>query len=275
MRLAYHTITWGGVAGHASGVTSIKDLFYRAGGSMEQAIRDIGAAGYEGVEMFDGNLVDFAERPEALRDLLTGAGVELVSVYTGANFVYADVLPDELARITRAAELAATFGAGRLVVGGGGTRAAGVLDSDYDRLGSALDRVCEIAEAHGLEASYHPHLSTIVESPAQLHRLLQVTRIGLCPDTAHLAAGGGDPAALIGAYPERIRHVHLKDFRPEPFAFLPLGEGVLDLPDILAAVRESGYDSWLVVELDDYDGDPARAAAISKERLDRLLSDRA
>ncbi len=40
MRRRYHSIT-GGVVGHAQGVTSGKDLFYRANGSMPQALRDI------------------------------------------------------------------------------------------------------------------------------------------------------------------------------------------------------------------------------------------
>jgi inosose dehydratase len=272
MRLGYSSITWGGVVGDATGVTSVKDLYYRANGSMETAVHDIGAAGYSGTEMFDGNLVDYAERPDELRRLLMEANIELVSVYTGANFIYADILPDEMHRIERAAGLASTFGAERLVVGGGARRAAGTTDEDYRRLGESLDRVVEIAGRFGLSASYHPHLSTIVESPAELERIMQLSNIAFCPDTAHLAAGGGDPAALIRAYPDRVRHVHLKDFRAEPFQFLPLGEGDLDLPDILAAVQESGYDSWLVVELDSYDGDPADAARISKAYLDRLLS---
>jgi inosose dehydratase len=273
MRLGHHSITWGGVVGDPSGVTSVKDLFYRANGSMEQAVADIAAAGYQGTEMFDGNVADYADRPDELRRLLEGAGVELVSVYTGANFIYADVLPDEMYRINRAAELAATFGAERLVVGGGARRAAGTEDSDYDRLGSALDRVVDIAESHGLSASFHPHLGTIVENPDEVERLLQRTRIGFCPDTAHLAAGGGDPASLIRAYPDRIRHVHLKDVRTEPLRFLPLGEGTLDFRDIVRAVRESGYDSWLIVELDSYDGNPRDAAEISKRFLDKLLLD--
>src|SRR5689334_25422739 len=99
MRLGYHSITWGGVVGDATGVTSVKDLYYRANGSMEQAVRDIAAAGYQGTEMFDGNLVPYADRPDDLHRLLRTAGLELVSVYTGANFVYPDVLPDELYRV--------------------------------------------------------------------------------------------------------------------------------------------------------------------------------
>lgn len=272
MKLGYHSQTWGGVVGHPVGVTSIKDLFYRTNGSMEHAIRDISAAGYAGTEMFDGNLVDYADQPHVLLDALTEANLELVSVYSGANFIYADVLPDELHRIHRASELAATFGAERLVVGGGARKAAGTSDEDYLRLGEALNQVTEIAAGYGLSATYHPHLSTIVESPDELERLMTNTVIGFCPDTAHLAAGGGDPAALIRRYPNRVRHVHLKDFRQDPFQFLPLGEGDLDFPDILQAIRESGYDSWLMVELDSYDGDPKEAAEISKKYLDQLLS---
>lgn len=272
MRIGYHTITWGGVVGDATGVTSVKDLYYRAAGSMEQAITEIGSLGYDGVEMFDGNVVDYAERPDELRGLLDRAGVELVSVYTGGNFVYDDILPDELHRVARAAGLAQTFGAGSLVVGGGARRAAGTTPADYDRLGAALDRVTDIADDHGLVACYHPHLSTIVESPGQLDQLMPRTRIGFCPDTAHLAAGGGDPAALIRRYADRVRHVHLKDVRTNPLQFLPLGQGDIDFTDVFSAVHDSGYDGWLLIELDSYDGDPREAAAASKTYLDTLLA---
>jgi inosose dehydratase len=111
-----------------------------------------------------------------------------------------------------------------------------------------------------------------VENPDELAKIMSRSRIGFCPDTAHLAAGGGDPAELIRRYPDRIRHVHLKDLRREPFSFQPLGQGELDFTDVLAAVREVGYDRWLVVELDAYDGDPAEAARISKTFLEKALT---
>lgn len=266
MRVGYHSITWGGVTGDATGVTSVKDLVYRVPGDMHRALRDIAAAGYEGVEMFDGNVAELATELPAL---LAETGLALVGVYTGANFVYDDALPDELHRVRRAAELAQTFGAEQLVVGGGARRATGTPDSDYDRLAAALDTVDDIAREHGVVACYHPHLSTIVEGPDEVETIFTRSRIGFCPDTAHLAAGGGDPAALIRRFPDRIRHVHLKDLRDG--VFLPLGEGDVDFTDVLAAVREVGYDRWLTVELDFYDGDPAEAARISRRFLDEAL----
>ena len=80
MRLGYHTITWGGVVGDATGVTSVKDLFYRVNGPMDRAIADIASLGYEGVEMFDGNVADYADRPDQLRDMLASATPALASM---------------------------------------------------------------------------------------------------------------------------------------------------------------------------------------------------
>lgn len=272
MRLSYQTITWGGVVGHPVGVTSVKDLFYLANGSTEAAVRDIAAAGYTGVEMFDGNLRAYEDRPDDLRRLLDDAAVSLVAAYTGANFVYRDILDDEFWRIEKAATLAASFGASTLVVGGGAQRASGTTREDYDRLAAALDRVVVIAERHGLVASYHPHLTTIVERPEQVDLILSLSRIGFCPDTGHLAAGGGDPVDLIARHADRVTHVHLKDFTAEPFGFHPLGRGSVDFPGVVRALHAAGYDGWVTVELDEYDGAPMAAAAASFGYLQSLIS---
>lgn len=272
MRLSYQTITWGGVVGHPVGVTSIKDLFYLANGSSETAIREIAGAGYAGVEIFDGNLRQYEDRPDEFRRVLDEAGVSLAAVYSGANFVYRDILEDEFWRIEKAATLAATFGATNLVVGGGAKRAARTTDDDYQRLAEGLDRVADVAERHGLRASYHPHLTTIVEGPDQIDRILSMTKIGFCPDTGHLAAGGGDPVDLIRRHADRVTHVHLKDFTPEPFGFHPLGRGTVDLPGVVDALVEMGYDGWVTVELDEYDGEPAAAAAESSGYLQTLMA---
>jgi inosose dehydratase len=273
VKLGYHSITWGGVLGHPVGVTSIKDLFYCGVGDMADAASDIAEAGFTGTEMFDGDVAKYADHPEDLLGLLRENNLELVSVYTGANFVYADILPDEMDKISRAIELAVQFGAERLVVGGGARRAAGTTDDDYVALGKGLDRVSDMAAEKGLVATFHPHLTTIVENPSELERIMTLSHIAFCPDTGHLAAAGGDPAALIRAYPGRIKHVHLKDWQPEPFTWTPLGDGTLDFTDIVRAVTEIGYDSWLMVELDEYPGSKLDAARRSKAHLDQIVAE--
>lgn len=269
MKLAYHTNTWGGVAGDPAGVTSVKDLYYLANGSTEEALRDISAVGYEGFELFDGNLVQYADRENELRGSMEELGLEMVGVYSGANFIYGEILAEELGRIETAARLAARFGAEHLVVGGGAVRAAGIRDGDYRLLGEGLERVVDLAERVGLTASFHPHLGTCAQSPEQIARTFEYTGIGFCPDTAHLEAGGGDSADLIRTYRDRLRYVHLKDLGDGDF--LPLGRGGLDMRGILDALEEVGYDGWIAVELDAYD-DPKEGARRSKKFLDDATS---
>src|SRR5690349_10457553 len=95
------------------------------------------------------------------------------------------------------ARLAAEFNATYLVVGGGAVRSTGIREQDYQQLGQALEQVADMASRIGLIATYHPHLGTCVQAPDQLEKLFQYTSIGLCPDTAHVQAGGGDPTAIL------------------------------------------------------------------------------
>ena len=265
MKFAYHTITWGGVVGHPAGVTSVKDLHYLANGSTEEALRGVSEAGYEGFELFDGNLAEYAGREDNLRGFSQELGLQMVAVYSGANFIFPEILDEELSRIGAAARLAASFGAEHLVVGGGAVRAAGIQDEDYRKLGKGLERVVALADEAGLVASYHPHLGTCVESPEQLAKTFEYTGIAFCPDTAHLEAGGGDSADLISLYGDRIRYVHLKDYGDGDF--LPLGQGRLDFGRIMGALEGIGYDGWITVELDSYEGSPKEAARVSRKFL--------
>ncbi|WP_309086665.1 sugar phosphate isomerase/epimerase [Chelativorans sp.] len=252
IKLAYHANCWGPLGGHAVGVTSITQLTYVTFGDMERAIAEIGDAGYQGVEIFDGNLLHYQGRLPELRSALQRAGLTLVATYSGGNFIFDEILGEELAQIERAAGAAAELGAVHLVVGGGAKRARGTLPTDIPKLGAALEKVVEIAKRAGLKAHYHPHLSTIVEGPKEVAEVFKHTSINFCPDTAHLAAAGGDPAELVRQLAGRISYVHLKGLRRAPFGFTPLDEGDLDNGDVIDALLENGFDGWITAELDSW-----------------------
>jgi inosose dehydratase len=263
---AYQANCWGVLGGEPVGVTSIKDLFYRTFGDITRAIAEISQAGYQAIEVFDGNLVQYEGKLDELRTSLNDSGVSLLAVYSGGNFIFPEILPEELWRIRKAADLAAELGAEHLVVGGGAKRSVAATGEDYARLGAALDQVADLAEERGLLAHYHPHLTTMAETPEQVRKVFSSSKIHFCPDTAHLFAAGGDPAKLILEHAGRVRYVHLKDFRREPFAFLPLGEGQLDMNAILQALITIQYNGWIAVELDAYE-DPKTGAEISMRYL--------
>jgi inosose dehydratase len=266
VKLACHANCWGPLGGHPVGVTSVKDLFYRTFGDMPRAFAEIAAAGYQAVEIFDGNLIEHADRISDFRTLLSYQGLSLISVYSGSIFIFPEILEEEFWRIEKAAALAAEAGAIHFVVGDGAKRATGVRDGDYERLGGALDRVADVAERHGLSAHYHPHLTTMAETPEEIRRVFAHTRIGFCPDTAHLAAAGGDPAALIAEHYSRVTFVHLKGWQRSPFAFTPIDRGDLDLRPTLAVLRERSFDGWIAVELDSW-SDPKAGASASRAWL--------
>jgi len=268
--LGYHANCWGPLGGHPVGVTSIKDLFYKTFGDMATAFTEIGEAGYQGVEVFDGNLIDYDGRIADLRRELADAGVKLVAAYSGGNFIFPDILAEEFWRIEKTAALAAEAGAIHLVVGGGAKRSAGPREDDYRRLGDALDRVVDIAGRHGLQAHYHPHLTTLAETTEQVRKIFGLTGIGFCPDTAHLAAAGGDPAALLEEHWGRITYVHLKGWQRNPFAFTPLGQGDLDLGPTIRLLAARGFEGWITVELDSW-ASPKQGAQDSLAYLQRVL----
>jgi inosose dehydratase len=261
-KLAYHANCWGPLGGDAVGVTSVSQLTYRTFGDMERAIAEIGSLGYAGVELFDGNLLDCHGRRSVFGAALSSAGVRLVATYCGANFIFAEVLDQELARIARAADAAADLGAEHLVVGGGAKRFDGLQPDDHKRLAEGLDKVVAIAGARGLRAHYHPHLTTIVEGPAEVDKIFALTSIDFCPDTAHLAAAGGDVPAMIRKHSKRISYVHLKGWRKNPFTFTPLDEGDLDMSAIMRALADIRFSGWIAAELDSWP-DPKEGAAKS------------
>ena len=69
----------------------------------------------------------------------------------------------------------------------------------------------EITEEYGLVACFHPHLGSIAEKPEEIDALFAASDIKICPDLAHLKAGGYDPLTFIKKYYDRIAFIHLKD----------------------------------------------------------------
>ena len=270
MKFAYEANAWGGVVGTPGAVTDLGSGFYVTPGDVHQTVQAIAAAGYSGIELFDGNLLPFEESIDDFVSIVQANGLEITGVYTGGHFIYPDAQEDELVRFDRSIRLAALAGARHYVVGGGAVRSTGPRAQDYEVAGAFLDIVAERARAAGLIPSYHPHLGSIAQAPDQIDALFAATSIGLCADVAHIAAGGGDPVAVIQKYADRLAYVHLKDLDQKTNAFLPLGAGDLDLNAIIAEVVDAGYHDWITVELDGYEGDNDEAARKSLTFLQNL-----
>ena len=69
------------------------------------------------------------------------------------------------------------------------------------------------------------------------------------------------------------RHYHLEDIAAtRVHQHLVPGCGAIDFTATLAAIRDTGYDGWLTVELYPYLDDPDAAAREAKEFYDRTVA---
>ncbi len=90
-------------------------------------------------------------------------------------------------------------------------------DEGWAAFGERLTALAEMTLTAGLRLVYHHHMGTIVESEAEIDRLMAVTGepAHLLLDTGHATFAGADPVALARRHRARISHFHAKDIRPE------------------------------------------------------------
>ncbi len=288
-RLGFAPIAWNN--------EDLKDL--RPPVRFATVLDEVAAAEYTGTELGDG----FPRDARALRAALADRGLSLPSAWCGLALVGPGTLDADLEHVRRICGLLADVGAQFVNLANHGTPetkavAGRVGEQGVPRLSPAardalLERVvraAEIARAAGLQALFHQHAGTWVESRDELDCLLQgtdPTLLRLCWDVGHATYAGIDPIDVVRTYPERIAYIHLKDVDGQVLAdvrrerlgfdegirrrvFTEVGRGVLDVPGLLAALRAIGYDGWLMVEQDSTWLEPIESARVSRDYLRRL-----
>jgi inosose dehydratase len=208
--------------------------------SPDAVLDAIEAAGYDGTEL---GPLGYLGEAGILRERLSSRGLDLAG-----GFI-------ELGRgaLEQTLDLLQRFGA-KPVLADAGPRDG---EADWD----LIVRAAQAARARGLEPTFHHHMGTRVQTPAEVEELLERTDVGLLLDTGHLMAAGGDPVQGLRDWRARIDHLHVKDVRLDVLraapdwdtawrggVFCELGGGDVDLDAFFAEL--DGYDGWLVVEQD-------------------------
>jgi inosose dehydratase len=166
----------------------------------------------------------------------------------------------------------------------------GLTNDEWRTFAAGAERIARaVRDATRLRTVFHHHCAGFVETPAEIDRLMSSTDpslLGLCLDTGHCTWGGGNPAATLSRYGERVWLGHLKDVDPSVAArtrsegwdyfeavrngvFCELGQGQVDFPAIRDRLADQGYEGWLVVEQDVLPslGSPKESAARNREYL--------
>jgi inosose dehydratase len=142
-----------------------------------------------------------------------------------------------------------------------------LTNSDWRLLIRNLEDVATLAAEQGVTTCVHPHMGTMVQTHEEVVYILESSDVLLCLDTGHLTVGGTDPLHVAHSAPGRIAHVHLKDVNRQlaeavrsgaaPYSeavrqgmYTPLGEGDVELAELVQFLERSGYGGVYVPELD-------------------------
>ncbi len=149
-------------------------------------------------------------------------------------------------------------------------------DDEWARLCDGVNRLGKVAKDMGISLTYHHHMGTVVQTAAEIDRLMENTDpelFSLLYDSGHLAYCGEDYIGVLKKYANRVKHVHLKDIRPEVIdkvkrenlsflegvrlgTFTVPGDGAIDFGPIFDILADSGYEGYVLVEAEQ---DPATA----------------
>ncbi|MGB1660859.1 MAG: sugar phosphate isomerase/epimerase family protein [Planctomycetota bacterium] len=154
----------------------------------------------------------------------------------------------------RAIDIAVALGAPVVSVWSGGnddpTRSA---DEVTETLIKALLPVLDHAESKGIIIGFEPEPGMWIESLEDwkaFRQQIDHSALGLTVDLGHLGVTEfHDPLGSLKSVLGEVIHVHVDDCKDRKHEHLPLGEGELDLPALIGALTDSGYQGQLLVEL--------------------------
>ena len=275
-------------------------LGYNTNGLAHHRLRDaielLADEGYASIAItLDAGALDPYEEPASLarqvhqvRDALDRRGLARV-IETGARYLLNPRVkhdptlmdPDPRRRavrvdfLLRAIDLAKALGAEAVSFWSG--CAAGVLGEEEGmaRLAEALEPVLAHAEASAMPLAFEPEPGMFIDTLERFARLDEWVRhplFDLTVDVGHVhCSGEGDIAGLLRRWHSRIRNIHIEDMVAGVHEHLMFGQGTMEFPPILQALREIAYPAGVHVELSRHSHRAVEAVRASAAFLQPLM----
>ena len=251
-------------------------------GQDRQAIDDVAAVGYKGIQLRPSTLPEFGDKPAALKALLGERNLTMVAFSSGGVRIEPEFEAEDLAIHTKHARFVRDVGGLYLQLTD--TRPKRTLvPADYQRLGRLMTEIGKRTADIGIPVAYHNHMNAIGERPEEVDWVLNATDpryVKVLLDVAHYHQGGGDPVQAIKKYADRILLLHIKDVvSPLPgatgdpmrsYKWVELGAGKVNLKGVFAALQDIKFKGWAIVELDavpDKAKTPKEYAVVAKDFL--------
>jgi inosose dehydratase len=254
-------------------------------GQDRQAIEDVAAVGFKGIQLRTSALPEFGDKPAALKELLAKHRLTMVAFSSGNVRIEPELEAEDIATHLKHARFVRDVGGKFLQLTDTRPKRALVAD-DYRRLGQLMTDIGKRTADIGIPVAYHNHMNSIGERPEEVDRVLDATDpryVKVLLDIAHYQQGGGDPVRAVRKFSDRILFLHIKDVQsPLPgntgdpmrsYRFVELGRGTVDVKGVFAALDEVKFQGWAIVELDavpDKARTPKDSAVIARTYLAQL-----
>jgi inosose dehydratase len=254
-------------------------------GQDRQAIEDVSAVGFKGIQLRTSALPEFGDQPAALKELLAKHRLTMVAFSSGNVRIDPQFEAEDIATHVKHARFVRDVGG--LFLQLTDTRPKRELAAaDYQRLGRLMTEIGKRTADIGIPVAYHNHMNNIGERPDEVDRVLDATDpryVKVLLDIAHYQQGGGDPVRAVRKFSDRIVFLHIKDVQsPLPgntgdpmrsYRFVELGRGKVDIKSVFTALNEVKFRGWAIVELDavpDKARTPKESAIIARTYLEKL-----
>jgi sugar phosphate isomerase/epimerase len=146
----------------------------------------------------------------------------------------------------------------------------------WDRLISSLQEVLACARDRGVTLGFEPEPGMFIDTMAKFAELQQRMKdpnLKLTLDVGHLHCQGETPIPeQIAKWKSQIVNIHIEDMRAGIHEHLMFGEGEMNFPPILAALRQANYPGGIHVELSRHSHEGPTAAKTAFDFLSPLLA---
>jgi 4-hydroxyphenylpyruvate dioxygenase len=249
-------------------------------GTLKEKMQACAIAGFDGIEIFEQDLVTSPLAPEDVRKMAADLGLtlDLYQPFRDFDSVSGDLLAANLRRAEAKFRLMARLGMDTILVCSNVATAS--IDSD-DLRAEQLERLAHLAGDHGVRVAYEALAwGKYVSDYEHAHRLVATVdhpNLGTCLDSFHILSRDWDTAPIEAFNPEKIFFVQVADAPKLSLDVLSWsrhyrvfpGEGQFELAKFMGHVVRAGYSGPVSLEIFN---DVFRQSEVERTAVDAMRS---
>ncbi|MDX2041088.1 MAG: sugar phosphate isomerase/epimerase family protein [Acidobacteriota bacterium] len=236
--------------------------------SLLAVLRQLKELGYEGYETGFRNVQGQFANSAAVRKQLEVTGLKFLGchIFLDKYDEQTQIAPLEL--VQKIADGAASLGAERLILSGGGLIRDGKVAADFlKRKADGLNAAGKYCRSKGIRLAYHNHGPEFEAGGVEIEGLYAQTDPALVDflhDFGWAFYAKANVPEFFAKHHKRIVGMHLRDFKNGEQ--VPLGQGEFPIRELAAAIKKAKWTGWAINEEERLSGEKPGEKAVAPAR---------